>query len=140
MVRDVLVMEVPTVLRAELYAVAALLGAAFTVRGQSLGLPFARGGALHDTSPLGAPLRLAPACCSPKGITFFQTNINSHRAIRSKRSILVRVHATERSSRVAIPLSQLTTGLHEFRLNQQSEMTLPTNHCNFVHQQNGYGR
>ena len=31
------------------------------------------------------------------------------------------------------------TGLHEFRLNQQSEMTLPTNHGNFVHQQNGYG-
>ena len=45
MVRDVLVMEVPTVLRAELSAVAALLGAAFTVGGQSLGLPFARGGA-----------------------------------------------------------------------------------------------
>jgi len=50
MVRDVLVMEVPTVLRAELYAVAALLGAAFTVGGQSLGLP------LHVAAPIGALL------------------------------------------------------------------------------------
>src|SRR3954454_2582289 len=38
-VRDVLVMEVPTVLRTELYAIAALLGAAFTVVGQRFGLP-----------------------------------------------------------------------------------------------------
>ncbi len=50
MVRDVLVMEVPTVLRTELYAVAALLGAAFTVGGQRLGLP------LHVAAPLGAAL------------------------------------------------------------------------------------
>jgi uncharacterized membrane protein YeiH len=39
MIRDVLVMEVPSVLRTELYAVAALLGAAFTVVGQRLGMP-----------------------------------------------------------------------------------------------------
>jgi uncharacterized membrane protein YeiH len=38
-VRDVLVAEVPTVLRAELYAVAALLGATVVVAGQSLGVP-----------------------------------------------------------------------------------------------------
>jgi uncharacterized membrane protein YeiH len=50
MVRDVLVMEVPTVLRTELYAVAALLGAAFTVGGQRLGMP------LHVAAPLGAVL------------------------------------------------------------------------------------
>ncbi len=50
MVRDVLVMEVPTVLRTELYAVAALLGAAFTVGGQRLGLP------LHVAAPIGAAL------------------------------------------------------------------------------------
>lgn len=50
MVRDVLVMEVPTVLRTELYAVAALLGAAFTVGGQRLGMP------LHVASPIGAAL------------------------------------------------------------------------------------
>lgn len=50
MVRDVLVMEVPTVLRTELYAVAALLGAAFTVGGQKLGLP------LHVAAPIGAAL------------------------------------------------------------------------------------
>ena len=50
MVRDVLVMEVPTVLRAELYAVAALLGAAFTVGGQRLGMP------LHVAAPTGAVL------------------------------------------------------------------------------------
>lgn len=50
MVRDVLVMEVPTVLRTELYAVAALLGAAFTVGGQRLGLP------LHVAAPIGAVL------------------------------------------------------------------------------------
>jgi uncharacterized membrane protein YeiH len=50
MVRDVLVMEVPTVLRTELYAVAALLGAAFTVGGQRLGMP------LHVAAPVGAVL------------------------------------------------------------------------------------
>jgi uncharacterized membrane protein YeiH len=50
MVRDVLVMEVPSVLRTELYAVAALLGAAFTVTGQRLGMP------LHLAAPNGAAL------------------------------------------------------------------------------------
>jgi len=39
MLRDVLVAEVPTVLRAELYAVAALAGATVVVAGQLLGLP-----------------------------------------------------------------------------------------------------
>ena len=53
MVRDVLVMEIPTVLRTELYAVAALLGAAFTVGGQRLGMP------LHVAAPLGAALCIA---------------------------------------------------------------------------------
>ena len=38
-VRDVLVAEVPTVLHAELYAVAALAGAVVVVGGQLLGLP-----------------------------------------------------------------------------------------------------
>jgi uncharacterized membrane protein YeiH len=50
MARDLLVMEVPTVLRTELYAVAALLGAAFTVGGQRLGMP------LHVAAPIGAVL------------------------------------------------------------------------------------
>lgn len=50
MVRDVLVMEIPNVLRTELYAVAALLGAAFTVFGQRLGMP------LHVAAPVGAAL------------------------------------------------------------------------------------
>jgi uncharacterized membrane protein YeiH len=50
MVRDVLVMEVPSVLRTELYAVAALLGAAFTVVGQRLGMPS------HLAAPIGAAL------------------------------------------------------------------------------------
>ena len=50
MVRDVLVMEVPTVLRTELYAVAALLGAVFTVGGQRLGMP------RHVAAPIGAAL------------------------------------------------------------------------------------
>jgi len=49
-VRDVLVMEVPSVLRTELYAVAALLGAAFTVMGQRFGMP------LHMAAPIGAAL------------------------------------------------------------------------------------
>jgi uncharacterized membrane protein YeiH len=49
-VRDVLVMEVPSVLRTELYAVAALLGAAFTVFGQRLGMPS------HLAAPIGATL------------------------------------------------------------------------------------
>jgi uncharacterized membrane protein YeiH len=53
MVRDLLVMEIPTVLRTELYAVAALLGAAFTVGGQRLGMP------LHLAAPLGAALCIA---------------------------------------------------------------------------------
>jgi uncharacterized membrane protein YeiH len=39
MVPDVLVMEVPTVLRTELYAVAALVGAAFVVVGRTMLLP-----------------------------------------------------------------------------------------------------
>lgn len=50
MVRDVLVMEVPSVLRTELYAVAALLGAAFTVVGQRSGMPS------HLAAPIGAIL------------------------------------------------------------------------------------
>lgn len=39
MIRDVLVAQVPTVLKAELYAVAALAGAAVVVLGGALGLP-----------------------------------------------------------------------------------------------------
>ena len=50
MIRDVLVMEVPNVLRTELYAVADLLGAAFTVVGQRLGIPS------HWAAPMGAAL------------------------------------------------------------------------------------
>ncbi len=50
MVRDVLVMEVPTVLRTELYAVAALVGAAVAVGGDLLGL------SSHLAAPLGAIL------------------------------------------------------------------------------------
>ena len=49
MVRDVLVSEVPTVFRAELYAIAALAGAAVVVVGDLIGLPapaVAVGGAL----------------------------------------------------------------------------------------------
>ncbi len=38
MLRDVLITEIPTVLRAELYAIAALAGAAVVVAGQQLGL------------------------------------------------------------------------------------------------------
>ena len=41
MVRDVLVREIPTVLRTELYAVAALIGAAVVVTGRMLHLPSA---------------------------------------------------------------------------------------------------
>jgi uncharacterized membrane protein YeiH len=41
MVRDVLVREIPTVLRTELYAVAALIGAALVVTGSMLHLPSA---------------------------------------------------------------------------------------------------
>ena len=39
MVRDILVNEIPTVLRTELYAVAALIGAAVMVLGRVLHLP-----------------------------------------------------------------------------------------------------
>src|SRR5215472_3109809 len=52
-VRDVLVMEVPTVLRTELYAVAALLGAAVLVGGRRLGL------SSHVAAPTGAVLCIA---------------------------------------------------------------------------------
>lgn len=50
MVRDVLVREVPSVLRTELYAVAALLGAAFCVGAQRMGMP------VHTAAPAGAVL------------------------------------------------------------------------------------
>ncbi len=50
MVRDILVREVPTVLRTELYAVAALLGASVLVGGRALGLPS------HVVAPIGAGL------------------------------------------------------------------------------------
>ena len=50
MVRGVLLREVPSVLRTELYAVAALLGAAFCVGGQRMGMP------LHAAAPVGAVL------------------------------------------------------------------------------------
>ena len=53
MVRDVLVMEIPTVLRTELYAVAALLGAAVLVGGRMLGL------SSHVAAPTGAALCIA---------------------------------------------------------------------------------
>ena len=39
MVRDVLLREIPSVLRTELYAVAALIGASVVVTGETLGLP-----------------------------------------------------------------------------------------------------
>lgn len=50
MVRDLLVMQVPSVLRTELYAVAALVGAAFTVAGQRFGMP------VQLAAPIGASL------------------------------------------------------------------------------------
>jgi uncharacterized membrane protein YeiH len=50
MVRDLLVMQIPSVLRTELYAVAALLGAAFMVAGQRFGMP------MHVAAPIGASL------------------------------------------------------------------------------------
>ncbi len=53
MVRDLLVREVPTVLRTELYAVAALLGAAVLVAGRLSGLPS------HVAAPVGAVLCIA---------------------------------------------------------------------------------
>jgi uncharacterized membrane protein YeiH len=53
MVRDVLVMEVPSVLRTQLYAVAALLGAAVLVGGRMLGL------SSHVAAPAGAALCIA---------------------------------------------------------------------------------
>lgn len=46
MVRDVLVSEIPTVLRTELYAVAALIGAAVVVGGKMLDLPSAAAAAV----------------------------------------------------------------------------------------------
>jgi uncharacterized membrane protein YeiH len=49
MVRDILVMEIPTVLRTELYAIAALMGAGVVVLGRMLHLPLsgaAMGGAV----------------------------------------------------------------------------------------------
>jgi uncharacterized membrane protein YeiH len=57
MVRDILVMEVPTVLRTELYAVAALVGAAVVVLGRTMLLPGA--GAAIAGAVLCFGLRLA---------------------------------------------------------------------------------
>jgi uncharacterized membrane protein YeiH len=42
MLRDVLVAEIPTVLRSDLYAVAALVGAVVVVIGDQLGIPLPR--------------------------------------------------------------------------------------------------
>lgn len=52
-VRDVLVMQIPTVLRTQLYAVAALLGATVLVVGRALGL------SSHVAAPTGAVLCIA---------------------------------------------------------------------------------
>ncbi len=52
-VRDLLVMEVPSVLRTELYAIAALLGAAVLVGGRMLGMPS------HVAAPIGAVMCIA---------------------------------------------------------------------------------
>ena len=52
MVRDVLVTEIPTVLRTELYAVAALAGAAVVVIGRMLRLPSAAAAAAAQSSAL----------------------------------------------------------------------------------------
>ncbi len=52
-VRDLLVMEVPSVLRTELYAIAALLGAAVLVAGRMLGMPS------HVAAPIGAVICIA---------------------------------------------------------------------------------
>jgi uncharacterized membrane protein YeiH len=52
-VRDVLIMEIPTVLRTQLYAVAALLGAGVYVGGRTLGLPSS------VAAPIGAVLCIA---------------------------------------------------------------------------------
>ena len=49
-VRDVLVGEVPTVLRRELYAVPAIFGAAIVCVGDGLGLPFVTSGVLAATA------------------------------------------------------------------------------------------
>ena len=75
MLRDILVAEVPTVLRAELYAVAALAGATVVVGGRLLGLPSgACGGrgrrpllwvAPHRASP-GWGLPVAPPIDQPQ--------------------------------------------------------------------------
>ena len=72
MVRDVLVAEIPTVLRADLYAVAALAGAAVVVIGHALQLPpiaatIAGGGPLLRAALHGHPPRLAPAHGPPPG-------------------------------------------------------------------------
>ena len=56
MVRDVLVREIPTVLRTELYAVAALIGAAVVVIGRMLHRPVRRGGCNRRSPLLWTPL------------------------------------------------------------------------------------
>jgi uncharacterized membrane protein YeiH len=53
MVRDMLLTEIPHVLRSDLYAAAALAGASVVVIGDSLGLPYAA------SVPVGGVLRLA---------------------------------------------------------------------------------
>ena len=68
--RDLLTLEIPTVLRAELYAVAALAGAGSIALGFTLGLPslpvaMFRGRPLPLSAPDVALSRLAAALCRP---------------------------------------------------------------------------
>ncbi len=73
MVRDVLVREIPTVLRTELYAVAALIGAAVMVIGRMLHVPssvaaVSRRSSLLWTAIYGHAARLAASGCAPAGM------------------------------------------------------------------------
>ena len=56
MVRDILVVEIPTVLRTELYAVAALIGAAVMVVGEHAAVPGFRGGSWRRISLFWTPI------------------------------------------------------------------------------------
>ena len=76
MVRDVLLAEIPTVLRAELYAVAALAAAAIVVIGHMLQLPVAPVTAVALILLLaprhGDQARLAATGCEIQGSTQFE--------------------------------------------------------------------
>ena len=104
MVRDILVMEIPTVLRTELYAVAALLGAAVVVFGKNAESSHFRSGNCRCTPLLWTPLyghagRLAASHSAPAG----KIGMKANAAVPRPRRQLARAGTSEVDSSTRLP-------------------------------------